>query len=455
MSSALRVSVAGARSSAIGSEHGITPAELNSLRPAIEAGHNAIGADRKSKRIGFFDLPRDATAVKQVKRAVKRFSSGRPKNLVILGIGGSALGTSTLVRALKPGLYNLLSSDERGDHPRIFVVDNVDPETFHEVMTVCDPAETVYALISKSGSTAETLSQSVVVLDALERRVGKKAVADHALVISDPPARRKSTPPLLALKDKYGMHGLTMPANVGGRFSVFTSVGLFPAGMIGIDVDALLAGAATMEARCAEPNLKSNPAYLRAAFQYLAYTKKGKVLSVLMPYADSLSLVSDWYRQLWAESLGKVLGEGDTAVQMGQTPVKALGVTDQHSQLQLYLEGPNDKTITIMDVAKMRHTVPLAGGILPKGQAEYLSGRTMRDLLQAECKATAGALREANRPVMHIRIDRVDASAMGELLFMFEVETAMMAQLLGVNAYDQPAVERIKVLTRKHLGGGQ
>lgn len=453
MSSYLRVTVAGARSAAVGKEHGITSAELQALQPAIEAGHAAMQEDRKTKRVGFFELHRDADALKQVKSAVKRFSAKKPKNLVVLGIGGSALGTSTLVRALKPSLYNLRPAQEREGFPRIFVVDNVDPETFRDVMNFCNPTETIYNFISKSGSTAETLSQSIVVLDRLERHVGKDSVRDHVVVTSDPPGRGKSTPPLLALKDKYNLHGLTMPANVGGRFSVFSAVGLFPAGMIGLDIDALLDGAAEMADACTEPNLSRNPAYQRAAFQYLAYASKGKAMSVLMPYADSLSLVSDWYRQLWAESLGKSRGEGEELVRVGQTPIKALGVTDQHSQLQLYLEGPNDKMITIMDVGRMQHKVPMPDGILPTGQAEYLSGRTMRELLQAECKATASALREAHRPVMHIRLDRVNAFSMGELLYMFELETAMTAQLLGVNAYDQPAVERIKVLTRKFLGG--
>lgn len=453
MSSFLRVAVSGARSSAVGKEHGITPSELTELQPAIEAGHKAMQDDRRSKRIGFFELHRDAASLKQVKAAVKRFSSKKPKNVVVLGIGGSALGTSTLVRALKPALYNLLPAEAREGFPRIFVVDNVDPETFREVMNFCDPSETVYNFISKSGSTAETLSQSIVVLDRLERHVGKDAVRDHVVVTSDPPSRGKPTPPLLALKDKYDLHGLTMPANVGGRFSVFSAVGLFPAGMIGLDIDALLDGAAEMDRTCSEADLNGNPAYQRAAFQYLAYTNKGKTMSVLMPYADSLSLVSDWYRQLWAESLGKSRSEGDEIVRVGQTPIKALGVTDQHSQLQLYLEGPNDKMITIIDVGRMRHKVNMPDGILPDGQASYLAGRTMRDLLQAECKATAGALREAKRPVMHIRMDQVNAFSMGELLYLFELETAMTAQLLDVNAYDQPAVERIKVLTRKFLGG--
>lgn len=453
MSSYLRVSFSGARSAAVGKDHGITRAELDALRPSIDAGHAAMLRDRRSKRIGFFDLPRDAAALKQVKGAVKRFTQDSPKNLVVLGIGGSALGTSTLVRALKPSLFNLLAEKSRGGHPRIFVVDNVDPETFRDVMNFCDPAETVYNVISKSGNTAETISQFIVVLDRLERHLGKKSIPNRVVVTSDPPQRGKAPSPLQALRDKYELHALTMPSNVGGRFSVFSAVGLFPAAMVGIEIDALLDGAAEMDGQCRSRELSTNPAYQRAAFQFLAYLKKGKVMSVLMPYADSLSLVSDWYRQLWAESLGKSRKEGDRTIRVGQTPIKALGVTDQHSQLQLYLEGPNDKIVTIIDVGHMRHKIKMPKGILPAGQAEYLGGKSMGELLQAECKATAGALREARRPVLHIRMDEVNAFSMGELLYMFELETAMTAQLLGVDAYDQPAVERIKVLTRKFLGG--
>ncbi len=454
MSSFLRISVAGARSSAVGAEHGVTRADLDALQPTIDVAHEAILGDRRSKRIGFFELHRDAASLKQIRSVAKQFAAKKPSNLVVLGIGGSALGTTTLVRALKPALYNLMSSEARGGFPRIFVVDNVDPETFREVMNFCDPAETVYNIISKSGNTAETLSQGIAVLDRLVRHVGKEHVADHVVVTSDPSLRGKPLSPLHALKDAFGLSALTLPSNVGGRFSVFSSVGLFPAAMLGMDIDAILDGAGEMDGQCRTADLGANPAYLRAAFQSIAYLKKGKIMSVLMPYSDGLSLVSDWYRQLWAESLGKTRREDGASTPIGQTPIKALGVTDQHSQLQLYLEGPNDKMITIMDVGRLRHKVQMPKNILPHGQADYLNGRTMGDLLQAECKATAGALREAKRPVMQIRMNEVNAFAMGELLYMFQLETAMAAQLLGVNAYDQPAVERIKVLTRKFLGGG-
>jgi glucose-6-phosphate isomerase len=331
----------------------------------------------------------------------------------------------------------------------VFVVDNVDPETYYQVLELCDPSETVYNVISKSGGTAETLSQGILAIDQVVRELGKKAVAERVVLTSDPPERGNALSPLHALGQKYGMTTLRMPANVGGRFSVFTSVGLFPAAMLGIDIGALLKGAGQMARECRKPDTTTNPAYLRAAFQYLAYTRKGKVMSVLMPYADSLSLVSDWYRQLWAESLGKSDGTGGG---VGQTPIKALGVTDQHSQLQLYLEGPNDKMITILEVDKMNQELKFPLGVLPRGQAGYLKGQTMKNLLQAECKATAGALREANRPVMTIKLQRVDEASVGQLLYLFEMETAMTAALLGINAYDQPAVERIKVLTRQFLG---
>lgn len=457
MSDAIKLDVSRARSTAVGADDGITPGELRDIESQVAQAHKALRAERSAGAYGFYDLYKDRSMVKEVKQRAEQFAKRRPKNLVVLGIGGSALGLTTLVTALKPPYYNLLTSDERQDHPRVFVMDNVDPNTFAAMMDLCPPEETVYNIISKSGGTAETVSQALIVLDALEKALGISKVKEHVLVTTGPPARGKEPSPLQIMKRAYRLPSLTVPPNVGGRFSVFSPVGLFPAALLGMDIDGLLAGCRAMDRRTSKASLRENPAYLRAAFHYLASEKKDKSISVMMPYSDRLRDIADWYRQLWAESLGKKesLDGSHKTLFAGQTPVKALGVTDQHSQLQLYLEGPNDKIITILEEKKFQHRMPIPRGPAGIRGIGYLRGKSMQRLIAAECRATADALREASRPVIRVVLPTVNANTIGQLLYMLEVETAMAGRLFNVNAFDQPAVEAIKVFTRRYMRSGK
>ncbi|MCH7958928.1 MAG: glucose-6-phosphate isomerase [Candidatus Hydrogenedentes bacterium] len=449
----LGVNVSGARSAAIGAEHGITPSDLKRLTPRIVEAHAAMNRDRREGRVGFYDLYRDRDALRTIQRLALEMGKHGHENLVVLGIGGSALGISTLMTALTPPLYNLRSRDERSGRPRVFVIDNIDPYTIHHVLQQCPPEKTLFNVISKSGATGETLAQLMIVLERLEAALGKSRIAKHVVVTTGPSPKKGKTSPLEYIRKRYRLPSLEIPENVGGRFSVFSAVGLFPAAVAGLDIDALAAGCAAMARRCRTASLKENPAYLRAAIQYLACTNKRKSISVMMAYSDALSDVSDWYRQLWAESLGKRRVSPDGPEQhVGQTPVKALGVTDQHSQLQLYLEGPNDKTITVLEETRFRKDLRIPS-IFPKSAGmAYLAGQSLGKLMDAERRATIDALREAKRPVMRITLPTVNAHTVAQLLYMLEMETAMAGQLFGVNAFDQPAVERIKVLTRRYMG---
>jgi glucose-6-phosphate isomerase len=454
MTQGIRISISGARSAAVGREHGVTPSELKALEPVVAQAHRALRAERSQKKYGFYDLHKDKAILGEVQRAAKGFSKARPQNLVVLGIGGSALGTTALVTALKPPYYNLLSEEERGGRPRVFVMDNVDPETFHQMMRICPPEKTLYNVISKSGGTAETVAQLLVVVDLLEKAVGASALKEHLVVTTGALEKGAKPNPLQALVKKRGLVSFDVPPNVGGRFSVFSSVGLFPAAVLGMDLKALFAGCASMDKQCSRANLLDNPAYLRAAVNFLGSRDKGKSISVMLPYADALRDVADWYCQIWAESLGKRcnLDGTNTAWHAGQTPVKALGVTDQHSQLQLYLEGPNDKVITVLSVAAFRKrvSIPKAGPSV-KGPA-YLHGSTLNKLMAAERKATVDSLKENDRPVMAVNFPQVNEFTVAELLYMLEVETAMAGRLFDVDAFDQPAVEQIKVRTRRNMG---
>jgi len=454
----IRLDLSFAKSAAVGPDHGITPKDLRALAPDLVRAHKALAADRLAKKYGFFDLHKDRAMLRDVKSLAAACAKHGHENMVVLGIGGSALGLTTLVTALKPPYYNLLDVKRRENRPRVFVMDNVDPVTFGSMLNLCPPEKTLYVVISKSGGTAETLAQALIVFSELERAVGKSRVKQHAVAITGPAEPKgKTTNPLHVLRQTYGLPWLTVPPNVGGRFSVFSPVGLLPAAMLGMDIDGLLAGCRAMDTCSSASSLARNPAYARAAYHFLACRDKGKSIAVMMPYTDQLRDVADWYRQLWAESLGKrrsLDGSRDDLF-TGQTPVKSLGATDQHSQLQLYLEGPNDKIHTLLSVGKFDASLPIPGGPAGMPGIDYLKGRTMARLLQAECRATADALRAERRPVIRVELPIVNAHTLGQLLYMLEVETAMAGRLFGVDAFDQPAVEAIKVYTRQYMKQGR
>ena len=243
-----------------------------------------------------------------------------------------------------------------------------------------------------------------------------------------------------------------MPDGVGGRFSVLSAVGLFPAAMCGIDIKAVLKGAAEMDDMVRSTSLQRNPAALFAAVNYLYY-KKGLDLSVMMPYSNALSGLADWFRQLWAESLGKARNEsGGKVVNVGPTPIRALGTTDQHSQLQLYREGPNNKLITFLEVSRFDKDVPIPKAYKDQPALSYLGGISMGALLNTEKQATERALLASSRPCMTIRFPSVSPHAVGQFIYMLEVATTIAAGLFGVNPYDQPGVELGKKITYHLLG---
>jgi glucose-6-phosphate isomerase len=389
-----------------------------------------------------------------VKETAAKYLEFGYENLVILGIGGSALGITALNTALNPPYFNTLTKRGRKGYPRLFVMDNIDPVTFRQMMRVCKPAKTLYNVISKSGGTAETMSQCMIVLDQIEKKLGKEAVKEHLVVTTSPKAPDAPKSLLHPVADEYGLDTFAIPVNVGGRFSVFSPVGLFPAAMLGMDIDAMAAGCAAMDQRCSKPDLAENPAYLRAAVQYLMDTRKGKPMSVMMPYADALRDVADWYRQLWAESLGKKYSLDGETVYNGQTPIKALGATDQHSQVQLYREGPNDKIFNILEAGSFSKTLRIPETLAEIDKLAYLRGKSMNKLMAAELRGTMDALKESGRPVIRVALPRVNAHSVAQLLYMLEVETAMAGRLCNVNTFDQPGVEAGKDIARRLMGGG-
>ncbi len=449
----IRIDVSRAKSAAVGAEHGITPAELKELQPRISDAHAILQRERAEGKYGFWDLYKQKEVLDNVKAAAARFSEKGYDNFVVLGIGGSSLGTIALGSALLSPYHNLLTRRARNGLPRLFVMDNIDPVVFREMMRICPPKKTLYNVISKSGGTAETMSQLMIVVDAIEKKLGREAMKDHLVVTTNP--RTPEAPPSLLhpVAGEYGLTEFAVPFNVGGRFSVFSPVGMFPAAMLGMDIDAMMEGCAAMDKRCADADLDSNPAYLRAAVQYLADVKKGKVMSVMLAYANGLYSIADWYRQLWAESLGKRYSLDGEEVFAGQTPIKALGATDQHSQIQLYREGPNDKLINTLETKKFAKTLRIPQALTSIAQLSYLRGSTMNKLMAAELQGTIDALKISQRPVSRIVLPAVNAHTVAQVLYMLEVETAMAGRLYHVNTFDQPGVEEGKKLARKLMGG--
>jgi glucose-6-phosphate isomerase len=420
----------------IGKGRGITLNELEKMAARVKRIDKALKKGWREGKIGFFDLPYQGENVSKIKSFARDVRKGH-EAFVVLGIGGSALGPIALQTALNPPHYNSLTKRERNGCPRLFVADNIDPAGFEGILRVTDPEKTIFNVISKSGGTAETMSQFIIVREMLKERIGKR-YKDHIVATTDP---EKGILRKIAAEEGY--ETFPIPANVGGRFSVFSSVGLLPASVVGIDIEELLAGADYMNELCTTSDLFQNPAYLNAALQYLA-GKKGKPMSVMMPYADTLKDIADWYRQLWAESLGKRLSLDGKVVHAGPTPIKALGATDQHSQLQLYIEGPFDKVITLIGVKDLGAEARIPRAYKEIGELGYLGGHSLKELLQAEMLATEMALTMNHRMNCTVTLPEVNAFTVGQLLQMLMIQTAFAGGLYNIDPFDQPGVEQGK-----------
>jgi len=427
---------------AVGAEHGIQDEALAELAVRAKEYHRHILQRRAAGKLPFFDLPQDNEMIEEMLFLAQEIRH-KFDNLVVLGIGGSALGTTAIFKALRYG-HNLKDANQRGGCPRLFVLDNVDPDGFAFHLDLCDPARTCFLVISKSGTTVETTSQFLVARQWVEAGVGA-SYRDHFILITDP-----HSGVLRELADREGYRTCAIPAGVGGRFSVFTPVGLLPLACAGVDISALLRGAADCAKFVCHDDLMTNPAYLNAALQYLAY-RKGLAISVLMPYSDRLRDIADWYRQLWAESLGKKFASDGSVVNVGPTPVNALGTTDQHSQVQLYMEGPFDKVVTFIAVDAFDQELPLPD-YAASPQMSYLAGHSMAELINVEQQATAAALATNRRANCSLCIPKVSAETVGALIYLFEVQTLFAGYLFNVDPLDQPGVEEGKLLTYALMG---
>ncbi len=366
-------------------------------------------------------------------------------NILVLGIGGSALGGLAVTEALLKPYWNLLSKVQRNNYPRIFFLDNIDPDSITGLLEILDLKKTLVNVITKSGSTAETMSQFMIIKDKLERELGDD-YRKNIVATTD-----KNVGVLKQIAEQEGYKTFIIPDDVGGRFSVFSAVGLLPFALVGIDIDEIINGIKDMDLALKNTDINENIAAQNALIHFLMDTQKGKKISVMMPYSSRLKYVADWYVQLWAESLGKEKNLNGETVHVGPTPVKAVGATDQHSQIQLYNEGPNDKIINFIRVKKFDNDLEIPK-IFEYTGIGYLGGKTLNDLMNAEADATRVALSDYNKPTVTITLPEINGYYVGQLLYMFEVQTAIAGALYNIDAFNQPGVEQAKNYTYALMG---
>ena len=419
-------------------------ASASALQQALARTEEALKwlrARHADSGLPLLQLPGKQDDLKPVAEAARVFTAGA-SDVVFLGTGGSSLGGQTLAQLGGVGVPGIGAL--RGA-PRVHFMDNLDAETYGALLAKLPRKTTRFVAVSKSGGTAETLMQTIAALSAAKAAGLESYIPEIFLGLTEP-ANAKKKNGLRDLLAKYRVPVLEHDPGVGGRFSVLSNVGLLPAAVLGLDIAAVRKGAAAALA----PVLAKKPAAdvppaLGAALG-VALAEKGKSISVMMAYADKLERFTRWYVQLWGESLGKQA--------KGTTPIAALGPVDQHSQLQLYLDGPRDKFFTIVTVASAGAGPRIDPELAKLAGESGLGGKTIGDLVAAQARATADTLAKNGCPVRTIHVPKLDEESLGALLMHFQLETIIAAHLLGVDAFDQPAVEEGKVLAKKYLAGG-
>jgi len=444
----------------LGPDRGPDPSALEAggdLCRRFEAAMAELHRLREAGELGFLDLPDDQALARQTGELADSFGQWF-EAVVVVGIGGSGMGARAIAEALLGPFWNERSDEERDHFPRLYFLENADPDTTRELLDRLDLRRTLFNVVSKSGGTAETLAQYLIIEERLRSELGEEGVRGHLLFTTDPNAGA-----LRELAGEREVPALPVPPNVGGRFSVLSPVGLLPAAVVGVDLDRLLEGARSMRERCLVPSLRENPAGILATLLHAADVDRGQRVHVFMPYSDRLQGLALWFQQLWGESLGKrAPADGSPGAEagtrddggVGPTPVAALGAVDQHSLLQLLMDGPRDKVVTFVRVRSRDEPLPIPRSHPHRPMLSRLGGHSLAELLDTELRATAEALRRGGRPSLTLEMDRLDAHGMGELFMLWQVAAILAGALYGVNPLDQPGVELGKRLTLGLLDPG-
>ncbi len=437
----------GVCSTIIGDTHGLpTMKTVATYAPQVEAAVNRLvgnvnkpGAWCRWLTLG--EQPELLAAIEAYAQSVQ----GEFDDVVVLGIGGSALGAKALFSALCHPLWNTVDTVRQGA-PRFHVVDNVDTDYLHGLLSTLNVKRTLVVAISKSGTTIEPMSALLLFMQAWQKAGITEADWHKYCVMVTDPEKGLFRP----FANQHNITCFEVPDDVGGRFSVFSAVGLLPLALLGVDIAGLLAGIRAMYPTVTDTNLANNSAAQLAAM-LVEYYRRGKPGTVIMPYARGLEFVADWFVQLWAESLGKATDDDGNQVNLGPTPIKAVGATDQHSQLQLFAQGAADKVVLFIEVAKAKETLTIEAVPEAFNSMGYLKGHTLHHILNAELNGTQQSLTEAGRPTLRLTLPEIAPQSMGALLFMLEVTTALAGYLLKIDPFDQPGVEASKIITKAIL----
>ncbi len=406
--------------------HGIKNLEFFAWDKKIKEIIKKIKQESKKEEIGWPNLPFEEEEIREISKFTKT-ERKKWKNILLLGIGGSALGTAAIQEAL-----------QKSETKNLIILDNVDPDFFTQKLADLNWEKTLVIVISKSGTTPETMAQFYLIEEILKHEI-KKGYQNQIIAITDDKEGE-----LKKIAENKNYKQFVIPKNVGGRFSVLSSVGLVPAALLGADISSLCEGARTMQEDCFKEDLRENPAALLAVSAYLMDRKKGKRKQVFLPYSNQLTGFTEWYAQLLSESIGK-------NEETGLTPIKALGTTDQHSQLQLWSEGPNDKVFTFLEIENFQNNIPLP--YFENKALDYLSGKSLNELIRAAKQGTELALAKKSRPNQTISIPKLNESSLGQLFYLFEMQIAILGKLYEINPYNQPGVELGKKITKKIMLG--
>jgi len=411
---------------------GLSEEQLEEYKEKAKLGLSRLLRMYDNGDAGFIGLPSQSTA--PLKKFAKEIN-GKFNDLIVVGIGGSSLGVETVCNAMLPFGYNARSFAERGCFPRVWVADNVDPSKINSILSECQPEDTFVCIITKSGSTVETAANFGVIYEWLTTKV--KNPKKQICAITDP---EKGS--LRAMANDKGFVSFEVQPNVGGRFSVLSPVGLVPAAILGLDIDKLLQGAMSA-------NKDGYEQILTLSAIYMYFMDKGKNINVMMPYSSRLISFADWFCQLWGESLGKSKTKNGKEISFGTTPVRATGTIDQHSQVQLYKEGPNDKVFTFIEVLNHDKDKKI---VSPYEAYDYLNGHTLGKLCNIELMGTEAALKTADRPSVKISLDIVDEYTIGALFMIWQYIVPVIGLAYDIDPFDQPGVEEGKDYAYSMLG---
>jgi len=412
--------------------------EIDKMGEFLGGVRSAVFGNNSSEHQAVFDIL-DNVDIAKIKSLANEVRS-ECEYFVVLGIGGSSLGSFAIFNALKGAGFNYQSREVRGA-PRFFVEDSIDPDAVSGLLTTIELEKTIFCVVSKSGKTTETMTQFLYMRDLCEERFGANWVK-HFVVLTDD---KENFLHNYALTN--GLRMLFIPTKLGGRYSVLSAVGLFPSAVLGLDIEAMVAGAKSMLTVGKRANIWQNAPLLSAVTNFLNY-RRGKNITVMIPYSETLNVFDDWFCQLWGESIGRnVTADGRQLVgseRIGQTPIQVTGPSVQHSQFQLYLEGPDDKTFTFVGIKKFRNDIFLPSRLGEVIGAKICNCKTFGDLLNVERIASERALKMFGKTSESIVVDAVDEETMGKLFMFFILKMLFTGAMLEITPFGQPAVENIK-----------